>query len=82
MISLSSYRRYWLYRQPVNINRSFYSLAGIVQEYMKADPMGADLFIFLNRRCTHMKILSWEGDGFGIYHKKPEKGTFELPGTG
>jgi transposase len=26
-----------------------------------------------------MKVLCWEGDGFGIYHKKLEKGTFELP---
>jgi transposase len=48
---------------------------------MQLDPLSTDIFIFLNRRRTQMKILCWEGDGFGIYHKKLEKGTFELPGS-
>ena len=41
--------------------------------------MCGDVFIFLNRRQTHIKLLQWEGDGFGMYYKRLEEGTFELP---
>ena len=26
-----------------------------------------------------MKLLLWEGDGFALYHKRLEEGTYELP---
>ena len=41
--------------------------------------VSGDVFIFLNRRQTHIKLLQWEGDGFGMYYKRLEEGTFELP---
>lgn len=79
MISLNPNCRYFLYREPVNINKSFYSLAAIVKEQMNADPLSKDIFIFLNNRCNQVKLLVWEGDGFAIFHKRLEEGTFELP---
>lgn len=82
MLAISSGHRYFIYGEPIHINSSFYSLAGIVSDQLKADPLTGDVYIFLNRRCTQIKLLLWEGDGFGIYHKKLEKGTFELPATG
>lgn len=33
----------------------------------------------MNRRRTQVKLLLWEGDGFAIYYKRLEQGTFELP---
>ena len=33
----------------------------------------------MNRRRTQVKLLLWEGDGFSIYYKRLEQGTFELP---
>jgi transposase len=46
---------------------------------MKRNPLSEEVFIFLgkNRRC--IKILHWDKDGFLLYHKKLEKGTYELP---
>jgi len=41
-----------------------------------------DVFIFINRRRTHIKLLQWEGDGYGMYCKRLEEGTFEMPGSG
>ena len=79
MITLNPDCRYFLYRVPVNINKSFYSLAAIVKEQMQVDPLSRDVFIFLNNRCTQIKILVWQGDGFAIFHKRLEAGTFELP---
>jgi hypothetical protein len=38
-----------------------------------------DVFIFINKRQTHIKLLQWEGDGFSLYYKRLEAGTFEMP---
>jgi transposase len=61
------------------IGSSFYKLAAIVNEQMHLDPLTGDVYIFLNRRATHIKLLQWQQDGFAIYYKRLEKGTFELP---
>jgi transposase len=37
------------------------------------------VFIFLNKRRNLIKLLAWQGDGFAIYYKRLEKGTYELP---
>ncbi|WP_299178722.1 IS66 family insertion sequence element accessory protein TnpB [uncultured Chryseobacterium sp.] len=52
MLALHSTCRYFLYREPVHINRGFYSLTAIVKDHMLLDPLTADVFIFLYRRCT------------------------------
>ena len=37
------------------------------------------IFIFINKKRNQVKLLLWEGDGFAIYYKRLEKGTYELP---
>jgi transposase len=61
------------------MRKSFDGLSGIVQNEIKRDPLNAAIFIFWNRRRNQLKLLHWEGDGFALYHKRLEKGTFELP---
>jgi len=48
---------------------------------MKQQVLGGDVFIFINRRRNQLKLLCWEKDGLAVYHKRLEKGTFELPAT-
>ncbi len=38
-----------------------------------------DVYIFINRPCTSMKILHMECGGLVIYHMKLESGSFKLP---
>jgi transposase len=61
------------------MRKSFDGLTGIVQNELKADPLNGAIFIFLNRRRNQVKLLLWEGDGFSLYHKRLEKGSYELP---
>lgn len=63
----------------VNIKKSFYCLVGIVKEQINADSLSKDIFIFYNNRCNQVILLIREGDGFAIFHKRLEEGTFELP---
>jgi Transposase and inactivated derivatives len=81
MLALSPSCRYFLYTQPVTISSSFYKLAAIVSEQMHMNPLAGDVFIFFNRKATHVKLLQWQLDGFAIYYKRLEKGTFEIPGS-
>lgn len=61
------------------MRKSFGGLSGLVQSELKKDPICGSVFIFLNRRNNQVKLLLWEGDGFSLYHKRLEKGSYELP---
>lgn len=79
MLSLSGSSRYFLYRAAADMRKSFDGLSGLVREGLGKDPLGGDVFIFFNTRRTQVKLLVWERDGFAIWYKRLEKGTFELP---
>lgn len=85
MLHLSPAIRYFLYSQPADMRKGFDSLSGIVSSQMRGHVLDGSIFIFLNRSRTHIKLLHWEGDGFALYYKRLERGTYELPvqdGTG
>ncbi len=63
------------------MRKSFDGLSGIVRNELGKDPLSGEVFIFINKRCNQVKILLWEGDGFLLYYKRLEKGTFELPSS-
>ena len=63
------------------MRKGFDGLSGLVREGLSKDPLSGDVFIFFNKRRTHVKLLLWERDGFSLYHKRLERGTYELPST-
>jgi len=70
-------QRYFLFGSVVDMRKGFDSLCGIVISGFKMDPLNGDVFIFLSLTKTKIKLLQWQGDGFAIYYKRLEKGTFE-----
>jgi transposase len=72
-------RRYYLYDQPTDMRKSFHTLGAIVHMQMKVNVLSGSGFVFINKRKTHLKMLMWEGDGYSIYYKRLERGTFEHP---
>jgi transposase len=55
------------------------SLAGVVRSVLQGDPLSGDLFVFKNRYGDKLKILAWMGDGFALYLRRLERGTFAFP---
>lgn len=79
MFSLSSSHRYYLYRGACDMRKSFNGLSGLVTNELGRDPAGGEVFVFINRRRTHIKLLHWESGGFVCYYKRLEEGTFTPP---
>ena len=70
--------RIFLCTTPTNMCYSFDSLMGRAQEVFDQDPASGHLFLFVNRSRDRIKILFWDRDGFCIWHKRLERGTFQL----
>jgi transposase len=70
--------RIFLCTTPTNMNYSFDHLMGRAQEVFEQDPCSGHLFLFVNRSRDRIKILFWDRDGFCIFYKRLERGTFQL----
>jgi len=82
MLHLSAYCKYYLYSGQTDMRKGFDSLSGIVMQQMQLNALSGDVFIFINKKRNQVKLLLFEGDGFAMYYKRLEKGTYELPATG
>ena len=71
--------RYFIYRSGCDMRKGYDGLSGIIRNEWKKDPLSGDVFIFLSKQRNKIKLLLWQKDGFVIYSKRLEKGTFELP---
>jgi transposase len=65
--------------EPVDMRCGFERLGGFVREKMQAEPRSRALFVFVGKRGHTMKVLTWDGTGAIVVHKKLDAGKFELP---
>ena len=79
LYGLSGHIRYYLYGPGTDLRKGFDGLSGLARNKLFRDPLSGDVFIFINRRRTLLKLLVWDQSGFVIYYKRLEFGTFELP---
>jgi len=79
MFSNFSGQRFFLCRQATDMRKNFDGLSGMVMSTLGANPLSGDMFIFINKRRDRIKLLLWDRDGFWIFYKRLEKGTFQLP---
>jgi transposase len=61
------------------MRKGVYSLCGLVNNELKKDPLSGDLFIFISGRKNQLKMLHWQGDGYALFCKRLQRGTYEVP---
>ena len=71
--------RIYLCTSPTDMRRGFDTLAAMVKDFLGHDPLSGHLFLFVSRSKDRLKILHWESDGFSLWYKRLEEGTFRLP---
>lgn len=79
MIHISDKCRCLLYSGDVDMRKSFQGLTKIVRHDMKCNVLSGDIYVFIGKRRNRIKLLRFEGDGYAIFYKRLEKGTFEMP---
>ena len=62
--------------EPADLRRSYDGLAALVSGAFGRDVFDGDAFVFLNRRGTQVRVLYWDRDGYCIWMKRLEAGTF------
>lgn len=71
--------RIWLCTSPTDMRRGFDRLAEQCRTVAHQDPQSGHLFVFRSRGGDRMKVLHWDRDGYVLWYKRLEEGTFKLP---
>ena len=79
MIHLPASVRVYLCLTPCDMRKSFDSLQALVREHLELDAFAGHLFVFTSRRKDRVKILYWDRDGFAVWSKRLEEGTYAVP---
>jgi transposase len=79
MMPLISPTRLYLYTEATDMRKAFDGLSGLISSTLGRDPLDGSMYIFLNKRRDRMKCLVWDRDGFWLFCKRLERGTFQTP---
>jgi transposase len=67
------------YPEAVDLRKGYDGLFGLVKQGLERDPLGGDLYLFVNKRRDACKVLVWDGTGLCIFQKRLERGRFASP---
>jgi len=70
--------RLWLYTPPTDMRKSFDGLSALVRQKLAETPTSGQLFVFINRRRTQLKVLYFEQGGYCLWSKRLEQGRFHF----
>jgi transposase len=79
MIHLPASVRVYLCLTSCDMRKSFDSLHALVREHLELDAFAGHLFVFTSRRKDRVKILYWDRDGFAVWSKRLEEGSYAVP---
>jgi transposase len=78
MIHLPASVRVYLCLTPCDMRKSFDGLHALVRDHLELDPFAGHLVVFASRRRDRIRIFYWDRDGFGLWSKRLEEGTYAI----
>jgi transposase len=78
MLSWPPTVRIFLCSGATDMRKGFDSLASLVESALTLDPLSGHLFVFRSRRGDRIKILWWDRDGYCLWYKRLERGSFRF----
>ena len=81
MLTLSNAQRVYLASGATDLRKSIDGLAVLVQESFGLSPFTSSLFVFCNRERNKLKLLYWDLNGFWLFYRRLERGTFQWPAS-
>lgn len=79
MIHLPASVRVYLCLTPCDMRKSFDGLHALVRDHLELDPFAGHLVVFASRRRDRIRIFYWDRDGFAVWSKRLEEGTYAVP---
>lgn len=79
MLSIPHALKIFLAVAPTDMRKNHDGLAALVEHVLQANPLSGHLFVFRNKRADRVKLLYWDGDGYALWYKRLEKGSFRFP---
>ena len=79
MKALTEFANIYLCREFVDFRKGVNGLSAIVDGDLKLDLKKSALFVFCNKRRTHMKMLYFDKSGFALWFKRLECAKFPWP---
>ena len=79
MLSIPGALKIFLAVTPTDLRKSHDGLAALVEHVLEADPFSGQLFVFRNKRSDRVKLLYWDGDGYALWYKRLEIGSYCFP---
>jgi transposase len=80
MLAIASNARIFFFQNPADMRKGIEGLSALIEEFFTGELMSGAYFVFVNRMKDKMKVLYWDNDGFAIWWKRLEKGSFRLLG--
>lgn len=62
-----------------DLRKSIDGLCATVKYSFSLDPFSCSLFVFCNKDRNKLKILRWDHNGFWLYYRRLDSGTFLWP---
>ena len=73
--------RVHLYGKPTDMRKSYDGLQALARHAMGHDPLDGSLYVFVNRRGSHLKCLYFDRSGFCIWGKRLEAAGSSVTGA-